>query len=200
MKKTYSQNSVQFSVLAIALLFGVSAAARSAYGQVGGQARDMSTAEHNVRALEMRKEPAKDSKTLMAEVNEDFERLRADDERIKNASSPDTALNFLTVMETSVDIKKCGARLRENLAGLPKPEDENKEAKPDIPRDQVGMKSLLASLHTTMTRFLGNPVFSDMGTLDNQLARQARRDLNSLIELNEAVRKAADKLGKRAGR
>jgi hypothetical protein len=50
-----------------------------------------------------------------------------------------------------------------------------------------------------MTSFLSNPVFSDMGTLDNQLALKARRDLEDMIELSEVVRKGAEKLSKRAG-
>ena len=61
------------------------------------------------------------------------------------------------------------------------------------------MKSLLSSLNDLMTSFLTNPVFSDMGTLDNQLAAKARRDLESLIDLSDVVRKGAEKLGKQAG-
>ena len=60
------------------------------------------------------------------------------------------------------------------------------------------MKVLLSSLNGVISSFLTNPVFSDMGTLDNQLALKARRDLVNLIELNEVVKKGADKLGKHA--
>jgi hypothetical protein len=35
-----------------------------------------------------------------------------------------------------------------------------------------------------------------MGTLDNQLALKARRDLDALIELSDVVRKSADTLAK----
>jgi hypothetical protein len=48
-----------------------------------------------------------------------------------------------------------------------------------------------------MTSFLTNPVFSDMGTLDNQLALKARRDLEYVIDLSEVLKSGADKLSKR---
>jgi len=181
----------------IALVLTISYGASSTYGQ-GGADRDMSGAERNVRELETRKTPRKDAKTILAEVNEDFAHLRADNEKVKNAGLPNAALDYHVISETSADIKKSAARLKTNLAGLPKPENEDKETKPNIPQDEAQMRSLLASLNGLITRFVGNPVFSDMGTLDNQLARQARRDLDSLIDLNEVARKGADKLGKRA--
>jgi hypothetical protein len=47
-----------------------------------------------------------------------------------------------------------------------------------------------------MTDFLANPVFSDMGSLDNQLALKARIDLDYLIELSDAIKKGSEKLRK----
>jgi hypothetical protein len=54
----------------------------------------------------------------MAEVNEDFERLRAINEEIKTAAAPATPFNFKSLSDNAVEIKKRGTRLRSNLAAL----------------------------------------------------------------------------------
>ena len=149
--------------------------------------------------MESQTEKKKDSKTTMAEINEDFGRLRAINDEFKSTSSSGATLNYKSISDSSVEIKKRATRLKTNLSGLPKPDKDEKRQKESVPADGAQMKSLLSSLNDLMTSFLTNPVFSDMGTLDNQLAAKARRDLESLIDLSDIVRKGAEKLGKQAG-
>ncbi len=184
-------------IVPIALV--VFAAAQSAYGQKVAPQRDMSGAEQNVRAMEIGASTPKDSKTIMTEVNEDFDRIRAINEEVKTATSSNTSLSYKSISDSAVEIKKRATRLKANLTGLPKADKEEKHQKQNVPLDEVQMRSLLSSLNGVMTSFLSNPVFSDMGTLDNQLAFKARRDLEGLIELSDVVKKGAEKLGKRAG-
>jgi len=183
-------------IVPIALV--VFAAAQSAYGQKVAQ-RDMSGAEQNVRAMEIGASTPKDSKTIITEVNEDFDRIRAINEEVKTATSSNTSLSYKSISDSAVEIKKRATRLKANLTGLPKADKEEKHQKQNVPLDEAQMRSLLSSLNGVMTSFLSNPVFSDMGTLDNQLAFKARRDLEALIELSDVVKKGAEKLGKRAG-
>jgi hypothetical protein len=168
----------------------------SAYAQKSAPQRDVSSAERNVRAMEIGAGPPRDSKTILNEVNEDFGRIRAINEEIKTTASTSGPLNCRSLSETSVEIKKRATRLKSNLAGLPKTENEEKRRKENVPLDEAQMKLLLSSLNGVITSFVSNPVFSDMGTLDNQLALKARRDLEYLIELCEVIKKGADKLGK----
>ena len=66
-----------------------------------------------------------------------------------------------------------------------------------MPQDEAQMKTLLSSYGELLNGFLNNPIFSDMGTLDNQLALKARRDLDGLIEMCEIVKKGAEQMAKR---
>jgi len=159
--------------------------------------RDTSSTERTLGALENEsRRTNRDASTIMAEVNEDFERLRAINEEIKTAAAPATPFNFKLLSDNALEIKKRGTRLRSNLAALPKAEKEDKGKEP-VPVDDAQLRSLLGSLNATMTSFLTNPVFSDMGTLDNQLALKARRDLEYVIDLSEVLKSGADKLSKR---
>jgi hypothetical protein len=160
--------------------------------------RDITSSERDLSALERDAAPKRDSKTVMGEINEDFARLRAIDEGFRQANAPAGPLDYKTISLKSAEVKKRATRLRSNLSGLPKPEKEEKRQKQDVPLDDAQMKALLSSFDELMSGFLNNPIFSDMGTLDAQLALKARRDLDGLIEMSEVVRKGAEKLGKRA--
>jgi hypothetical protein len=178
----------------------VFASATVVHGQGGGRnlaTRDTSSTERTLGALENESRRSKrDAQTIMAEVNEDFERLRAINDEIKIAAAPATSLNLKSLSDNAVEIKKRGTRLKSNLAALPKAEKDDKVKDP-VPLDDAQMRSLLTSVNTSLTSFLTNPVFSDMGTLDNQLALKARRDLEYVIGLSDVVRSGAEKLSKR---
>jgi len=200
MKTDRRQSNDRFFVIAVISFVAILATGTAAYGQKTAPQRDMSGAERNVRAMEIGAGGSKDSKTILAEINEDFERLRTMNEEVKTAASSTVPLDYKAISNNSVEIRKRVTRLKANLAGLPKAENEEKRRKKNIPLDDGQMKLLLSSLNEVITSFLSNPVFSDMGTLDNQLALKARRDLEDLIELSDVVKKGAEKLGKGAGR
>jgi hypothetical protein len=128
----------------------------------------------------------------MSEVNEDFDRLRAINDEIKTAMAA-PQLDYKKISDNALETKKRGTRLRTNLTALPK---SDKTEKPVAPANEAEMRGLLGSAHDLLTSFLNNPVFSDMGTLDNRLALKARRDLENVISTSDAIRTGADKLAK----
>ena len=185
------------AALSAALAAGVAARAQGARSV---PTRDLSGSERDLSAMERESNAKKrDPKTVMAEINEDFTQLRAINEGLHQPNSAAAPLDYKAVSLKSAEVKKRAARLKTNLSGLPKPEKEEKRQKAEVPADDAQMKALLSSFGELMNAFLNNPVFSDMGTLDTQLAFKARRDLDALIEMCEVVRKGADHLGKRAG-
>ena len=197
--RTHSRRRARGFLLAAATLSAVLAAGVTARAQRAVSTRDVSGSERDLSSLE--KEAAakkRDSKTVMAEINEDFARLRAVSEGFQKADAAAAPLDYKTISLNSAEVKKRATRLRSNLSGLPKPEKEEKRQKAEVPLDDAQMKALLSSFGELMNNFLTNPVFSDMGTLDTQLALKARRDLDGLIEMCEVVKKGADKLGQRA--
>jgi len=168
----------------------------TAHGQSPRGQRDLSNAERNVRQLEMGTDGPKDTQTVLAEVNEDFARFREINEQFKAAVEAVAPLDVKSITDTSLEMKKRGNRLRVNLAGLPKADKNAKHEKQPTPATEAEMKSLLSNVSAVMTSFLGNPVFSDMGTLDNQLAAKARTDLDYLIDVTEVLKKGAEKIAK----
>ena len=192
MKTIRSKQFIRFLTLVSAVITVMFAVFTEAYSQRTTQERH----ELNVRALEDGANTPKDSKTVLAEVNEDFNRLRVISEQFKLATAASEPINYKATSDYAVEMKKRGTRLRINLAGLPKTKKDEKRPKEIVPQDEAQMRSLLSSVNVLMTDFLTNPVFSDMGTLDNQLALKARRDLDALIELSDVVRKSADTLAK----
>jgi hypothetical protein len=179
------------------IVVAIFASATVVHAQRNVATRDTSSTERTLGALENDSRRAKrDAQTIMAEVNEDFERLRAINEEIKTAAAPATPFNFKSLSDNALEIKKRGTRLRSNLAALPKNEKEDK-AKEPVPTDDGQLRSLLGSLNASLSSFLSNPVFSDMGTLDNQLALKARRDLEYVIGLSDVLKNGAEKLSKR---
>jgi hypothetical protein len=192
----WHQRKYKFLTIPVAGVLVVLGGYSNGFGQQSAPERDLSGAERNVRAMEISANAPKDSKTILAEVNEDFNRLRAINDEIKTVASSSAPMTYKSISEAAVEMKKRGTRLRVNLAGLPKVDKDDKRPKEEIPQDETAMRSLLSSVNALMNGFLTNPVFSDMGTLDNQLALKARRDLDALIELSDIVKKSAEKLAK----
>jgi hypothetical protein len=200
--RTHCRKSAPGFLLAGAALSAMLAAGVAAHAQGAKNVptRDLSSSERDLSALEKESSrPKRDPKSVMGEINEDFEHLRAINEGFHQANSPAGTLDYKTISLNSVEVKKRATRLKANLSGLPKPEKDEKHRKDAVPLDDAQMKALLNSYGELMSAFLNNPVFSDMGTLDTQLALKARRDLDGLIDMCEVVRKGADQLGKHAG-
>ena len=186
-----------FLICATLAAIAFAATAVSARAQASAPPRDTTDTDRQIRSLEINSSQKKDAKTTMNEINEDFGRLRAINDEIEKACSSAEGLNYKSISEASAEIRKRATRLKTNLSGLPKAEKDEKRQKENVPLDEAQMKALLSSLNATITSLISNPVFSDMGSLDNHLADKARHDLDDTINLSEVAKKGAEKLGKR---
>jgi hypothetical protein len=153
--------------------------------------------DRQVRSQEIEAERTRrDPQLVMAEVNEDFSRLRAIDDEMKLVLKSGGAPDYKRIMESSVEIKKRAARLKANIVFPPPPKDEKRQR--TDPGDEFQL--LMATMDRLLTSFLTNPIFSDTGGLDSQLANKARYDLEDIIRLSDKLRKSADKMQKNAGK
>lgn len=198
-----TNHPAQFAFLLIAILSSPSAALpiiqqRLAPGQSrAGERASITTSERDSRALEAEAERARkrDPKEVMAEVNEDLRQLN----ELHGAIATHTVATNQTpaygsIVGSTTEIKKRSTRLRTNLA-LPK--GDSKEKFPDFKDAEQGeLQPALSSLNQLLESFLHNPIFSDAGEIDMQLAAKARHDLDSIIVLSEKVRKNAEKRSK----
>ncbi len=172
-------------------------AQRTAPNQTGIKGgRDLGSRDQQVTSLERERERKRDPQEVMAEVNEDMARLKALSENLATqAAATEQQLNYQAVSEGVVEIKKRSTRLRTDLAVLPPLAKEEKRA--DLKAVESGaLQPALATLNKLIEGFLHNPIFSDAGAVDQQLAAKARRDLEDIITLSDKLRKNADKLSK----
>lgn len=159
--------------------------------------REAPNPERDIRRRETAVEPGRDPRDVMAEVNEDFTRLRALGDELKKAADDLSAAGRRAVAQAAAEVRKRAARLDKNLIGLPRPEKGGaRPPKEAAATDAARLGASLKALDETLTSFLTNPVFSDVGTTDPQLAVKARRDLDGLLALSEVVKKSAEKLAK----
>ena len=167
--------------------------------QVGGlteRDRNINDRTAEMSNLERRKAAAKrDPQEILAEVNEDFNRLRAIDEEMKTRLASNATLDYRQVAATSAEVKQHATRLKTNLT-LPDP----KEKRLKVEEPGADLKPALTTLEGFLNSFLTNPIFSDAGDLDARLAGKAKLDLDSILELSEKIRKSADKLSKNPGK
>lgn len=165
---------------------------------LSGRDRDINQREAEMSTLERQGKagPKRDPQMILAEVNEDFDRLRAIDEEMKTSLKSQNALDYKHIAESSAEVKKRATRLKTNLA-LPAPKDMKREKMQD---PGVDLKPSLVMLESLINSFITNPIFSDSGGLDAKLAGKAKLDLESIIDLSDKVRKSAEKLSKNAGK
>ena len=154
--------------------------------------------DRQVRAQEIEAERAKrDPQLVMAEINEDFGRLRVLSEEMKLAMKAAAAPGYKRIADSSAEIKKRATRLRANIVFPPPPKDEKRQKMQD-PGEEF--QPLFAMMDKLLTSFLTNPIFTDSGGLDVQLANRARYDLEDIIKLSDKLRKSADKMQKNAAK
>ena len=132
-------------------------------------------------------------KALMAETEEDFNRILTLHNEIARALSSKNALDYKFVSDTTSEIKKHASRVRSNLKLEPE-EGYTSETQADI--NDAEMKDALIKLCKQIRSFVTNPSIENPNTVDAQQLTKARHDLDSLIHLSSQIKKDADKLKK----
>lgn len=133
-------------------------------------------------------------RSLFPQINEDFQRIQIIHNEIVRMLQPEKSLNYDRLADLTGDMKKRGARLRENLA-LPQPE------KTDTPThseaiDDAHIKKTIADLHDVIASFVANPLFKNIGVVDVKLVDAAGGNLDDIIYLSDEIKREAKLLGK----
>jgi hypothetical protein len=171
-----------FSICAAA----TAAQAQFAPGEIRQVERDNAARENAIEHPTKKRDPNE----VMAEVNDDLRQLNQLNDTLAAYAAAET-LKYDSIVGSAFEVKKRSSRLKINLA-LPKP--ESKEKLPDFKNAEQGeLQPALSTLNQLLESFLHNPIFSDTGDIDLELAARARRDLDSIVILSEKVRKNAEK-------
>ena len=142
---------------------------------------------------------AKDSrqiKALMEQTEEDFNRiltLHNEFARLLAATKP---FDYHFVSEATAEIKKRATRLQSTLA-LEQLQTETRVVEKSDQIDDAHMKDALIRMCRQIRSFVTNLVIENPSMVDAQNLSNARRDLESVIQLSGHIKKEADKLQKK---
>lgn len=157
---------------------------------------DTSKREMQLRGLgNMPKKPAdpKQLQALMAQVQEDFERILTLHNQIARAITNNQSLAVDFVSDATAEIRKRATRLQATLA-FEKPEASGQNREKRKPLDDGQLKDALVMLCKRIESFIANPVIKTPGTIDAQQSANAGRDLEDVIELGDSINKGAKRI------
>ena len=139
-------------------------------------------------------------KAVLAQVNQDFERIQIARNQIVRAASTGKALDYKFISEVAGEIKKRAGRLEGNLA-LPEPEQDEKSQNEksqkngsELNEEQV--KAALLTLCNRIESFVKSPIFETPGVIDVEHSANASRDLESMLQLSGDIKRSAERLNK----
>lgn len=198
MRNYRSRPKMMVAAFALALaLICISATTLRAQRTMSERDRNLLDRETQITLMERGATGAKgtarrEPQLLLREINEDFARLQVVNNEIKLKTSANAVLDFKYVSEAAAEIKKKSSRLRTNLVF---PESAKADKRERI-QSENGLKASLVTLDRLIRRFVTNPVFTDAGVINAELAAKARGDLDEIIDLSDRIKKHATKLNK----
>jgi hypothetical protein len=157
--------------------------------------QEMSNREWQLRNFGNESSAPKDRRqieALLSQTEEDFNRiltLHNEFARLLTASKP-IEYNFIT--DASAEIKKRASRLQSTLNLHQLPADAPVVEKTDE-YDDAQLKDALFRMCKQIKSFVTNPVIANPSTVDAEQLTNARRDLESLIQLSGHIKKEAGK-------
>jgi len=155
--------------------------------------QEMSRREYDLRNFGNESSAPKDKRqveALMAQTEEDFNRILSLHNEIARALTSKDDLNYQFVSDATAEINKRASRVQHSLAlGLSDEEARDLEKSKDEP-----IKDSLIKLCNQIRSFVTNPSIENPNTINVEQMKKARRDLESLIQLSAHIKKDADKL------
>jgi hypothetical protein len=135
-------------------------------------------------------------KALMEQTEQDFTRILTRHNEIARVLASAKPFDYHFLNEASAEINKRASRLQSTLALEQLETDTRVTEKPDQ-IDAAHMKEALVRMCSQIRSFVTNPVIENPSTVDAQNLTNARRDLESLIQLSGHINKEAKKLEKK---
>jgi hypothetical protein len=169
-------------------------------GQSAGDPAKVQMEEMNRRELQLSNlggdkghaNDPKRSQALMDQVGEDFQRILTLHNEIVRAIGANRSLTYQFISDATGEIRKRSARLQSSLK-LQKPEPSTEPPGTETELKVMAMKDELVQLCKQIESFVRNPIIEKPGTVDSQQLEKARKDLQSIVELSDAIKKQADK-------
>lgn len=166
------------------------------------RARDREEAERRKeldRVMDNTRKPAiqdqRQKPALIMQIREDFNHIQLTYNEMVRLAFTDRGLNYESLSKKAADIMKCATRFRANI-NFSQLKDEKKIQKNQNAVDGEQLKASILMLRHSISRFVNNPLFQNLGAIDIGLSDKASRDLRDIIELSDSIRKNAKRLDK----
>ena len=205
-------NTSRYSLIAIPLLLLVTSAQVFAQGVPGGPAPAIdktnvvrarqqaeSRREYQLRNFGMQPNAPLDKRqreALLKQTAEDFDRILMRHNEIARVLAATDSINYHFVSDASAEIQKRAARLQSTLALHQLPTETPVVEKSDE-IDESHMKDALVRMCKQIRSFVTNPVIENPNTVDAQQLTNARRDLESVVQISAHLKKEAERLEKK---
>ncbi len=131
---------------------------------------------------------------VLKQINEDFKALQVLNNRLMTEATSQPQVNYKSLSKLLSEIGSKASRLKSNLF-LPKAEAE-KQQDSKATLDASGFRDELEALDKVVVNFTTNPIFQKVHVIEMELAKQASRDLVTIIDQSGRLKKAATKLSK----
>lgn len=157
--------------------------------------QDMSNREWQLRNFGNESNAPKDRRqieALLEQTEEDFNRILTIHNEFARLLSASKPIQYNFISDASAEIKKRASRLQStlNLHQLP---TETPVVEKTDEYDDVQFREALIRMCKQIKSFVSNPVIANPSTVDAEQLTDARRDLESLIQLSGHVKKEAGK-------
>jgi len=181
-------------VVSFVFLITLAVSARAQSDPAKASQQEMDRRELQLNNLGGKTAPANDSRraqALMDQVSEDFKRILTLHNEIVRTVTKNGSLSAQEISDAAGEIKKRAMRLQSSLK-LPKPEVPGK---PETQKyfEKTALKDHLILLCRSIENFVTNPIIEKPGTVDASQIEKARSDLQSMVEISDAIKKEVDK-------
>jgi len=157
--------------------------------------QDMSSREYQLRNFGNEPKAVKDRRQLEAlleQTAEDFDRILTIHNEFARMLSASKPIEYNFISEASAEIRKRAARLQSTL-NLHQLQTETPVVENTDALDETQFKDTLIRMCKQIRSFVTNPVIENPNTVDAQQLTNARRDLESVIQLSGHLKKEAAK-------
>lgn len=157
--------------------------------------QEMSKREYQLRTFG--NEPAgpedrRQIEALLAQTEEDFNRILTIHNEFARLLSASKPIEYNFISDSTAEIRKRASRLQSTLNLHQLPTDTPVVEKTDE-FDDAQLKDALFRMCKQIQDFVTNPVIANPNTVDAEQLTNARRDLESLIQLSGHIKKEAGK-------
>jgi hypothetical protein len=183
-------------VLLLLMLLSFASSAR-AQGGIRESRQSMDEYDRDINRMKNDAAAARDRRrSLFPQINDDFQRVQVIHNELVRMLKSEKSLDYDRLADLTGELKKRGARLRENLA-LPQGKETSDQAKRSDVIDDPQVRKDIVTLHDLVVSFIGSPLFKNLGVVDAKVIDQATDDLDKIIDLSDEIKRSAKLLDKK---